>query len=215
MTIPLPIASPIVIRLFRFMLLFPLILASCENPVVPPPSPAASAIFPDTLGASWTYAKYTIPDSTYDTVVVTIAGTRVLDNGDTATVWIYRSLAGVDTELVTRNDDLVTRYVHDSTGFHLTAFYLFPLSVGEVWTDAFASDTSRVTAKESLTIPAGTFPETYRIARSYPGHPGYQWIETWFAPNVGIVKWVKMKYDLGPFSVYGIDTYTLIRYRAG
>jgi hypothetical protein len=215
MKIPRPIARPIVLPLLWIAASLSLYLASCENPVVLPPPPAESAVFPDTLGASWTYAKYTIPDSTYDTVVVSIAGTRVLDNGDTATVWIYRSLAGVDTELVTRNDDLVTRYVHDSTGFHLTAFYLFPLSVGKAWIDAFASDTSRVTAKESLTIPAGTFPETYWITRSYPGHPGYQWIETWFAPNVGIVKWVKMKYDFGPFSVYGIDTYTLIRYRAG
>lgn len=216
MKIPLTSArriAPLLLWLTASLLL-PL-LSSCENPVAPPPSAPESAVFPDTVGTVWTYEKYSIPDSLRDTVTVSITGTRVLDNGDTATIWVYRSLAGIDTELVTRSGDLASRYVHDSTGFHLTAFYLFPLSVGKVWTDALVTDTSRVTEKGALTVPAGTFPEVYHITRSYPGHPGYEWISTWFAPNVGIIKWVKMKYDFGPFSIYGIDTYTLIAYRAG
>jgi hypothetical protein len=137
-----------------------------------------------------------------------------MPNGDTATValWNFSSdPSTIDTQYVADVDDTMDLYQLFS---RQTVFerYIFPLRVGNRWLDMYENDTSFVAGIDSIEVPAGTFTRCFRVDRDWPGYRGNLWLRKWIDPEVGLVKWNEIKYDLGPFGPFAHDSAQLIRY---
>jgi hypothetical protein len=153
-----------------------------------------SNYFPSTNGYSWNYETFYTSSSSWSvtsyvsTSEFTFDGTTTVDS---TTVQIFRSTYisqyGVSTSetLFLVNDQGAFMYGPlQSPTTEAVTFLQFPLSVGAQWMAYDA--TVEVVAKETVTVPAGTFNDCYKIDM-VPNDPTYT-SYLWFGPNVGIVK---------------------------
>jgi hypothetical protein len=201
---------------YLFNLLFlALILVGCskDNQNVPTNG------FPNQIGDKWVYR---LTESYSDTLVqVEIVGQGTLPNGVNAKIWkyTYQNLFRnyVDTFWVSNiNDDVRIYYKPCFTCTEPMPdeklHYIFPLSVGNSWyTIAAYGDTTKVIDKESISVPAGTFNNVFRLSK-VQGYVNNSWTNDtiFFQENVGIVKLIQHEANLGP--VPGDGVWELISY---
>jgi len=151
--------------------------------------------FPNTNGNSWTF-KSVGTQNTPSSATTLIATTEMTVDGtttvDSMTVQIFRSVStssyGVSTSeaLVLVNSNGVYTYGSvSSPSTEAITTMEFPLSVGSRWT-GYGTSEVEVVAKETVTVPAGTFNNCYKLS-SITGNPS-QVSYLWVGPNVGFVK---------------------------
>ena len=134
-------------------------------------------------------------------------------------IWVYKILSNTDTVIVTSNNDSVTVYEnYCSTCPNSTLYtrmkYFLPLQTGIIWFSNFIwGDTTKVLNNNSLTVPAGTFTNTFELSKKI----GYVVNtktnnEIWFTPNVGLTKLNQNEYNLGPVlgnGLWELDSYNV------
>lgn len=193
-----------------------IILTSCNKSTSP--NTPSSSIFPNNVGNHWHY-KYTDNSQNISYIDVDIVGTRVLPNGQTAAVWVYKILSYTDTVIVTSNTDSTIIYENYCTTcpaqtLYAKMKYYFPMQTGNIWfSNVLWGDTTKIINNNSVTVPAGTFNNTFQISKKV----GYV-VNTktnnqiWFTQNVGITKLNQNEYNLGPVAGNGIwelESYTV------
>lgn len=175
--------------IIKLLLVFiiPLLLSACENSTETNPPPDSTNTFPNKVGDQWIYSVYDSLSHSVDTLTISIVGTTV-GNGKDLTIWTKKSNFYNDTIYVYVNRNTVYFYddAYPTVADHKIEF---PLEVGNYWinTDQ-VSDSSIVKNIESVTVPADTYSDAYRIERDWGSFNVYGHSVTWFVDNVGIVK---------------------------
>ncbi|HKI46544.1 MAG TPA: hypothetical protein VKA08_14540 [Balneolales bacterium] len=160
--------------------------------------------FPNKVGDSWTYA---VTDTAYghrwgqalvtDTLRVSIIGTTKYPDGTPATIWqtvwpknMHPTASRIDTTYVILSGDsvLVSPYlaVFSNGKKHIYHIYVFPFQTGNGW--RLGPDSSRVVSRDTLSVPAGTFTDVYRISTGGGGINAFFSQDTWFKAGIGIVQ---------------------------
>ena len=196
-----------------FLLLLIAGLAACQNNGFSDQHEALQW-FPNKVGDSWTYA---VTDTAYGhrwgsdfrtgTLHISIIDSTKLPGGTSATVWRTvwppevspaRPPWNVDTAYVwTSGDTVKISYGVEPILFPpksmrdivITDIYIFPFQMGSGWRIQ-GPDTTQVVSKDSLSIPAGTFDNVYRInTHTFMGSFNYSINrDVWFKPGVGLVQ---------------------------
>jgi hypothetical protein len=151
--------------------------------------PAKSPIpwdFPNRSGFTWTYATYDSIQQREDTLKVTVLHEITLPDGLPATAWEFASASSIDTQYVSIVGDTV-RVMTEPGNIWGSTKYVFPLQVGSAWSGDGGIDSSRVVAMGTVTVPAGSFTEAYRIEQWGGALNDYWFIDSWFVPHVGLV----------------------------
>ncbi len=92
--------------------------------------------------------------------------------------------------------------------------YVLPLQTGNIWfTNSIFGDTTKVITQSPLTVPAGTFENTYELSKKR-GYVTNSWTsnQIWLTPNVGLTKLNQGEYSLGPLlgnGLWELDNYSL------
>jgi hypothetical protein len=168
------------------------ILWTCKDSTIAP-LPETVNGFPLTVGSKWTYAVHdsvAIRDSVSvnsDTVEVTIDKKILTSSARTAYLWRYQFKMRDDTLYVVHSGDTVLFYPSSDFQYPLIMF-IFPLQVGHAWRQPNLG-TFHVVAKESVSAPAGTFANSYRVYQQpiTPHHVDGE-ITYWLVPEMGIVR---------------------------
>jgi len=190
-------------------------LSSCriEN------NPVANIIseFPNEIGNHWRYLyTWGVVNIHLDTIDVDIVGTRTITGGQVAKVWAYKYKSNTsivhDTSYVVVDSQLVKIYFYQYGSYYERRRYKLPVTVGSVWTiPQNLRDTTWVLGNYAVTVPAGTFANTYELRHERkPIVNTWTNNKIWFSPQVGVVKFNQFEYDLGP--VLGNDLWELISY---
>ncbi len=160
--------------------------------------------YPLGAGSVWSYetcATFLTPGDGLDTtmtgtVEVRVTGTRQLASGNAAAEFVattttYMRLPFPDT-IVTVD----TQYVRDAGDWILgydalddaepDTVLALPLAAGKSW-HANDSTALLVEAQEDLTVPAGTYRKTWRVAADRGGAAGLA-IKQWYANGIGLAK---------------------------
>ncbi len=199
-----------------------LLVTSCTKEKDQISNSFSTQIFPNEVGDHWIY-KYDDGDSNSEQYIyVDIVGTTTLQ-GQRATIWTS-----------TLQDTSNTKYLIDSSYvvvenqkavFYappcLTCTpqlvyekrrYVFPLQVSNLWfTNKTSGDTTKVLSENSLTVPAGTFQNTFHLSKTI-GYVTNSFTKDsiWLTPNVGMTKYYQDEYSLGP--IPGNGTWELATY---
>ena len=169
-------------------------LVSCEDDD-PPTGGGRHSIsqFPSQIGMLWKYQVYDSLTQTTDTVWVSVTDLdpRTI-TGTQGFVWWYNWITrySVQPRTVTVSGDTVVLFTDTAqTEPDPRELLIFPLELDREWTEPFGSDTSRVTAIGTKTVPAGTFTGAACVERIWNRdfEGGYDQSTTWIARNVGIV----------------------------
>ena len=150
--------------------------------------------FPQQVGNKW---KYKVTDSTgtmKDTVTVEVVGTTTLQNGETASIWVYSDFGSIyfngyiDTlYLVTSGDTLIYYPIYQNDLYPFLG-YIVPFQVGDSWGEMYKSTTT-VLDYNSISIDIGTFYGAYQIEHSmHPQQTCGSRSNNWIVPRVGLVK---------------------------
>lgn len=175
---------------FLLVLFLPIILAACDNSTGNiSPQPVNSSVFPNTVGDKWVYSVYDSLTNSTDTLTVEIVGTN---SGSTnATIWYFSSRIYNDSMIVKVNKDTVYFYEANNPTL-IDHKIVFPLQVNKYWySNMVGFDSTIVRSKESVTVPADTYPDAYRLERKWGGLNVYGSSTTWFVNNVGIIKFYR------------------------
>lgn len=169
--------------------------------------------FPNRIGDSWTY-KYTEGNGNQQYIKVRIVGQDTLHNGEKAKIWQYKYPNFMDSVWVTSNDSEAVFYNKPCCNRMpiQRLRLLFPLNVGNSWhTDAPYGDTTRVMDESTITVPAGTFRNVYRISKTM-GYVTNSWTKDtlWYKNKVGIIRKSQAEFSLG--SLPGNGTWELQSY---
>ena len=192
------------------------LLSSCKKENNPPEN--ITAEFPNEIGDHWRYL-YTWGTAVVhrDTVDVDIVGTRVISNGQTAKVWAYKVQSNsypalIDTNYVVVDSQLIKIYLYAYGAYYEKKRYKLPITVGDIWTiPQNYKDTTWVLGNHPLTVPAGTFPNTYQLRQERkPIVNSWTNNDIWVSPQVGMVKFYQEEYNLG--GVRGNGLWELISY---
>ena len=167
-----------------------------------------SAAFPNEIGNHWRYEYNSTPASFID---VDIVGSRLLPDGQLANTWVYKYAGYTDTNYVVSDEFLARIYVNPcwtcpSPMLFEKMRYIFPLHVGNIWYTGFPSgDTTKVLANSTLTVPAGTFENTFELSKKR-NYVVNAWTnnQIWFTPTVGMTKLNQGEFNLGPVIGNGI-----------
>jgi hypothetical protein len=142
--------------------------------------------FPLTIGSTW---KYAIRDSvmqTLDTVLVSVVDSTILSDGTTAAVVQYAYGRSVEMQYVALSGDSLLTYKSPDVR-NLSMILVFPMELGRQWTTS-PPGSMKVTARESVNVPGGSFAGALRIEQ----HPFignfYGGTTYWFAPGTGLVR---------------------------
>jgi len=174
--------------------------------------------FPNEIGDHWRYRYQPFSGPTYY-LDVDIIGTRIMPDGQLAKIWLYNStIYGSDTSFVVFDVQVAKFYgsIYSSIPppYYEIMHYSFPLQVGTFYAypvPLYLRDSSKVLGNSPLTVPAGTFNNTFKISKIRPYVVNTWTHDTiWFSPTVGMTKWVVAEYDLGPAGFNGI--WELIEY---
>ena len=199
-------------------------VAGCDDDGVPTVTGGGDSTFPHKVGSLWTYdyAEISIngDDTTIfvtDTVDVVVIRDTILDNGDSATIWVFRygTQAVTDTQLVVMAGDSVK--LEWDTLSTPTAI-IWPIDTSLTWVGGVGhTDTTTVSGPLSVSVEGGSFSNTYWIQRKWTDPEEEEKVEEtniWLVPNVGIVwyqfyreqevlqpseryqRWVLLSYDL-------------------
>jgi len=166
-----------------------MILASCENSTENKnPKPAGTDVFPNKVGDKWTYAVFDSLTNTTDTLNVQIVGTTLSTNNKSLNIWVFNSRTFNDSMFVSVTDSVVYFY-EDRNATLLNQEIEFPLEINKYWVNPHLQfDSTKVTAKESVIVPADTYPDAYRLERTWLSLNVHGHSITWFVDNIGIVK---------------------------
>jgi hypothetical protein len=144
--------------------------------------------YPMSVGSWWEYSGV-FPNTHKDSV----AGTVAFPGSATSFRVIRRLLGDTSTTYVLKTPNEIRRYYFLGDTLFYSVYLKFPLAIGNAWAvTAFDSiqyyDSMRVTGKGTVTVPAGTFRDCYRILHKYfNGREDPSVSELWFAPNAGLV----------------------------
>ena len=148
---------------------------------------------PSQIGMLWKYQVYDSLTHTTDTVWVSVTDLdpRTI-TGTQGFVWWYNWITrySVVPKTVTVSGDTVALFTDTAqTEPDPRELLIFPLELDREWTEPFGSDTSRVTAIGTKTVPAGTFTGAACVERIWNRdfEGGYDRSTTWIARNAGIV----------------------------
>jgi hypothetical protein len=163
--------------------------AACESSTSNTnPKPADTDVFPNKVGDKWTYSVYDSLSGTTDTLNVQIVGTTLNTNNKSLKIWIFNSRFFNDSLFVSVTDSAVIFY-EDRNATLLNQVFEFPLEINKYWMNPnLQFDSTMVTAKESVTVPSGTYPDAYRLERTWLSLNVHGHSKTWFVNNIGIVK---------------------------
>lgn len=177
-----------------------------------------NSTFPNRIGNHWHY-KYTASGAATSYIDVDIIGQATLPDGQNAKIWAYKILTYTDTTYVVSDDQLVK--IYDKPCWTCTTQmpyerqrYVLPLQTGNTWfTNSTFGDTTKVITQSALTVPAGTFENTYELFKKR-GYVTNSWTsnQIWLTPNVGLTKLNQGEYSLGPVlgnGLWELDNYSL------
>lgn len=205
---------------FPFFLL--VLIASCTKENNKTRNTSSNQIFPYAVGNHWVY-KYNDGHSNSEQYInVDIVGTTILQ-GQNATIWTstLQEASNVkyllDSSYVVADNQKAIFYAPPCLTCTPQPLYekrrfVFPLQVGNFWfTNTFFGDTTKVLNENSLTVPAGTFKNTFQLSKTI-GYVTNSFTKDsiWLTPNVGVTKYYQDKYSLGP--VPGNGTWELANY---
>lgn len=138
--------------------------------------------FPNTLGTSWTYGTFDSLTRQTDTAVVTVSGHTILPNTKSVTVWQTAYRSRTDSQYVSVSGDTVTVYYRSDV-----TVYVFPFHVGQGWKGPSGNDSNMVTQRGTISVPAGSFQNGFRIQRALSGLNVRKQSSVWLVPLIGIV----------------------------
>ena len=178
-------------------------ISSCRNENNPPANIISE--FPNEVGNHWRYEYKPFSGST-SYIEVDIIGTTSLPSGHLAKIWVYKILNYSDTNFVAFDGQTATIYRRNLNGSIPQVYektrYLFPLQIGNVWRSQL--DSIRVFANSTLTVPAGTFENTFALSKRGQGPNVVTRDTIWFTPQVGMIKLKQLELELGPVPGNGI-----------
>ena len=171
---------------------------SAGEPVVPD--------FPNNAGNYWVYSFYDSLANKSDILTITIVG-QTPDKS--ASIWQFKYSDRIDTQYVTISQDTVifAPAVNSPWSSYNTKIP-FPLLIGNKWRGNYLNDSSYVAEINSISVPAGSFSNAYKIVEGWGGFNDYGSIISWFVPKVGIVR----RYHKGVSFGLANDTFTLVSY---
>jgi hypothetical protein len=196
------------------------LITSCSQENNPPSNGQSNTfsnqMFPNSVGNEWVY-QYNDGLDSNQYIYVDIVGTTTLPGGQNATVWTSTLKYGTNQEFLLDSSYVV---VDDQKAVFyappcLTCIpsvieekerYVFPLQVNKRWfTDKVYGDTTKVLEEGSITVPAGTFDNTFKLSRTI-GYVNNSFTKdtTWLTPNVGMIKYYQDHYSLGPIPGNGV-----------
>jgi len=130
-----------------------------------------------------------------------IVGQDKLPDGHMAKIWEYRYPNYTDSLWVMSNDTVAKFYNKPccTTMPPMRLRLVLPLQAGNSWhSDVPYGDTTKVLKQTSVSVPAGTFKDTYEIAKTV-GYVTNSWTNDtlWYKNKVGLVKKIQGEYSLG------------------
>lgn len=152
--------------------------------------------YPLTEGNTWNYrtiTTMTIGDSTSsDTSSMTteITVKTTLNNGTEVYEQIMTMEGSTDTSYVQETDDYILSY-EDKADTEPDTMVALPLEEGKTWTvlaDSTYTETGKAIGKESVTVPAGTYDDCWKIAYIYADSAFSETSFVYLAPDIGMVK---------------------------
>ncbi|MGQ9817859.1 MAG: TapB family protein [bacterium] len=152
--------------------------------------------FPLTEGNTWNYrtiSTTTIGDSTLSdtgTVKMEITAKTTLNNGTEVYEQILTIDQSGDTSYMQETDDYLLSY-DDKADTKPDTILAFPLEEGKTWTvskDSLYTETSKAMGKESVTVPAGTYDDCWKIADILSDSASSETTFYYLAPDVGLIK---------------------------
>ena len=132
--------------------------------------------FPSSVGSFWRYEEVGYKGAV-DTVSVRVAAKVDSSAIGPAKVWVFESSGGIDTLFMTVTSDTV-RFFRRLEPDPWTIKFVFPIRVGDFWWGDHRSDSSRVPAKELVTVPAGVLGPAYRIEEVWGIYNEYGRVKT-------------------------------------
>ena len=186
---------------------------------------SSDQIFPNSVGNHWIY-KYDDRKGTSEKYIfVSIVGTGTLPDGQHATIWTttLQDAASnkylIDSSFVVVDGQKAVFYAAPCRTcipqmFDEKRRYIFPLQVDKTWfTDKSFGDTTKVLDESSLTVPAGTFENTFKLSKT-KGYVTNSFIKdsVWLTPNIGMTKYYQNEFSLGPIpgnGIWSLSSYTL------
>jgi len=201
-------------------------LSSCQeasiNPYIPGPPEKHPTIadFPNSVGSWWEYEVVDSLNSLHENLRVDIVSEIQLPNGHKAALWEYSDGRQIVLqEYVSLEDDTVKIYnyfdgIDSNEYFTIKNLIVFPIKVGNSWiastvemnNEIFYGDSTWVSRKLNVSVPAGIFNGSYEIMTGYRGPIGpFEAIV--FYPGVGLVR-KEYNYFKGGNNIY----YSLINY---
>ena len=182
------------ILLIIFALL--LVTLSCTKKS-PTPAPALSTSpFPNAVGNTYTYQ---VVDSNLNSkyqVQVTVAGTITLKNGLTASVWVYKGPASIDTNYVANSGDSTVFY--DKSKLNIVSVYHFPLQIGKKYKNSSYNDSTKIISSGPLVLTSSTYLSSFYLYEHASGFNYKLNRRQWISPNIGLLKQALYIYNLGP-----------------
>jgi len=191
---------------FYFGLFLFLFVISCTKEK----NSSSSDVFPNAIGDQWIYRYNDGYSVGNQYIYVNIVGIGILPDGESATIWTttLQDPTGnkylIDSSFVVADNQKAVFYHPPCRScippmFDEKRRYVFPLRVGNVWfTGKIFGDTTKVLNEGSLTVPAGTFANTFELSKTI-GYVtnSYTKDTIWLTPNVGVIKFVQDEYSLG------------------
>jgi hypothetical protein len=149
---------------------------------------ATSDYFPMTIGSAWTWrsdAHYVNPDTTMtDTQMMRAVSADTLSNGKSVVTIEMSAHGWTDTIYVHKSSNCVL-FFHELDSTDCDTLLLLPLEQGKSWTRYGGTSRTTVIGKEDVTVPAGNFPECWKLVTIGP--PMQCTVYTWLGRGTGDV----------------------------
>lgn len=153
--------------------------------------------FPSSVGSAWMYEWDDRLHGKTDTVIVRVASALDSSALGPAKVWVFEHADGPDTLFMVEAGDTV-RFLYRLEPDAWSTSFAFPLYVGAVWKPDPWKDSSRVSAQEVVSVPAGLFRRAFRVEERWGYTNIYGVVTTWIVPDVGIVMEDHWEFPFGP-----------------
>ncbi|MEO0206810.1 MAG: hypothetical protein ABIL22_09090 [candidate division WOR-3 bacterium] len=153
--------------------------------------------WPIAVGNVWNYqtiATITTPDTTMtdsSTMKIEVTRETTLDNNTAVFEIVSSGEDYADTSYWQKTDNYFFWYDNKAETEPDTILTL-PIEEGDSWTvhkDSSYTETIRITGKESVTVPAGTYDDCWKAMDIYTYGTMAETSYIWLAPDVG---WIKM-----------------------
>lgn len=165
----------------------------------------SQGLFSNSTGNTYVYSVVdSNKHSTYN-VLVSIVGTAKLQNGDQASVWVYKYPSSVDTNYVTSNADSTIMYNSSKTG--ILNMYFYPFVIGKQWINAWKSDVKQVASITNIVLPSGTFSGCFNLTEEGYSPNYYIKRNEIVSPLVGLLK--QTVKDFHNYQVWSLVSYQL------